>query len=216
MISTDRRTLVGLLLRTKVGRLLLLALLLGLLFVLASTLASRRSASAQAPLATEAGRSGEPGGRDGDLPPSPTGINETLTLGQKYDSLISRYGGDLTSTKTDLEATRKELETLRASMKAERSAQEKEKQQLGDYLRQLKEGLSQASPPSPLPGGANSDPRTSTPAAPASGAGDSRGLHAIDLGPPAARKQDRGPRFVRIPAAAGGRATLLNGRRQGQ
>ncbi|HLY74469.1 MAG TPA: TraB/VirB10 family protein, partial [Planctomycetota bacterium] len=167
---------------------------------------SKRKAAEAALPPNAAGKAGP----DSDLPPSPQGIGETITLGQKYDALISRWGGDLSSTKVDLDATRKEFEALRSQIKDERAAQDKEKRDLEGTLRKLKEGLLQSVPPSPNPApAAPSDPNshaTSPDAVQGGGA-----LRAIDLGgvPPKEKKDPR--RTVRIPTAAGGRATLLNG-----
>jgi len=97
-------------------------------------------------------------------------------------------------------------------LKDDRSAQEKEKKQLGDVLKQLKDGLSQGVAPLAAPGGSGGDPKSRDPATLAPGAGPGGGgLRTLDLGPPGPRKKERDLRPVRIPAAAGGQATLLNG-----
>src|SRR5262245_11511841 len=129
MNQTDRPTLGAFLTKSKKGRMILLAALLGGILVLTPTLLGRKGGAT----ATVASGETKPAS-GGDLPPSPTGFGDTLTLGQKYDALISRFGGDLTTTKAELDSTRKELETLRAALKTERSSQEKERKDLGDTL----------------------------------------------------------------------------------
>ena len=194
MTPTDRPSLGQFLIKTKKGRTILLAAVLGGVLVLVPTLAGPKKAAAAAPQAAPGSQA--PGS---DLPPSPTGFGETLTLGQKYDALISRFGGDLTSTKAELDTTRKELETLRATLKAERTSQEKERKDLGETLRQMKENLVRETsqpiahrPPDGQPQGAVPVPG---------------GLRSIELGPPAPR--DRKERkWVRIPTASGAIATL--------
>ncbi|HEV3029193.1 MAG TPA: TraB/VirB10 family protein, partial [Planctomycetota bacterium] len=211
MALSVRPTFLAFLIRTKLGRMILLATVLGLSLVLVPIVSRHRSAPEAASPAGGTGKAGEAAGSGSEFPPSPTGINETITLGQKYDALISRYGGDLSSTKTDLEATRKELEMLRAALKDDRSAQEKEKRQLGDVLKQLKDGLSPGAASSPVPEGPGSDPKTRDPGPRGPGSGAGGGLRMMDLGPATPRKKERDLRPVRIPAAAGGQATLLNG-----
>lgn len=197
MSRTDRPSFRDFLLKTKKGRTILLASLFGGLLVLVPTLMGKKAGPA---VGGEKPPGSDKGAQALDLPPSPTGFGETLTLGQKYDALISRFGGDLTSTKSELDTTRKELETLRMAVKTERSSQVEEKKSLAETLRQLREGLgqSQGHPPG-LPD------RERPPALISAG-----GLRAIELGPPPP-KEKKEKRSVRIPTACGGRATLLNG-----
>jgi len=206
MSSETRSPFVRFLLHTKPGRMLILTGLLGLLcFVVPYGCSKRRSVDvAAAP--NPAGKSGQ----EAELPPSPQGIGETITLGQKYDALISRWGGDLSSAKVDLDATRKELEALRSQIKEERSAQDQERRDLEGTIRKLKEGLLQSVPPSPTPAPTANPDAGSPPPSPDEAQG-SRALRAIDLGTVSPKEKKDPRRTVRIPAAAGGRATLMNG-----
>jgi conjugal transfer pilus assembly protein TraB len=194
------------LLGSKKGRMILLAGLLGGLLLLAPVVAGRkREADARTSSPQEGPALGKPHGGS-DLPPSPNGFGETLTLGQKYDALISRFGGDLTSTRSELDLAKKELETLRGALKAEKTSQEKERKDLSDYLKQLKEGLARetAQPvgrDAQVPPSAGLD--RSGPAAPGA-------LRSIELAPPVP-KDRKDKRAVRVPTAAGGMATLMNG-----
>jgi hypothetical protein len=207
MSSTDRPSLGTFLAKTKTGRMLLLTVFLGLLcFLVPYGCAKRKAQEAEGAAAT-----GAKDGRESDLPPSPMGIGETITLGQKYDALISRWGGDLSSTKTDLDQTRKELESLRAQIKDERTSQDKEKKDFESTLRKLKEGLLQSVPASPGREAAPSEaggPGRAQEAGPQATGG---ALRSIDLGGSAAKDKKELRRSVRIPTAAGARATLLNG-----
>ena len=205
MSSPERSKLRKFLLETKPGRMLIFTVLLGTLCFAVPYGCARRKAADQAAPPDAGGKAAH----DSDLPPSPQGIGETITLGQKYDALISRWGGDLSSAKTDLDATRKELEGLRAQIKDERTAQEKEKKDLEGTLRKLKEGLSQSTAPgagqtAPPPDAGSSARPPEPPATPGS-------LRTIELGTPASKEKKDPHRSVRIPTAAGGRATLLNG-----
>ena len=200
MSSTDRPSIGSFLIKDKKGRMILLTAVLGGILVLVPTVLGKRPG---APAAGEKTTGGDKAAQGGELPPSPTGFGETLTLGQKYDALISRFGGDLTSTKSDLDATRKELETLRAAVKLERSSQADEKKTLAETIRQLKEGLGQSQGHPPGPAGALERERPQTLAS--LGA-----LRAIELGTPST-KEKKEKRPVRIPTASGARATLLNG-----
>jgi hypothetical protein len=200
MSSTDRPSLREFLLKTKKGRMILLASILGGIMVLVPTVLGKRSGTSAAGEKTPGS---EKAAQGGDLPPSPTGFGETLTLGQKYDALISRFGGDLSTTKTDLDATRKELETLRAAVKLERNSQADDKKTLADTLRQLREGLGQSQGHAPAQAGASERDRPPANAGPG-------GLRAIELAPPSP-KEKKDKHSVRIPTAAGGQATLMNG-----
>ncbi len=200
MSLTERPSLAAFLTKTKKGRMILLAAVLGGALVLGPTLLGKKGGGS-APTPGSPGEA-KPGSAQ-DLPPSPTGFGETLTLGQKYDALISRFGGDLNSTKAELDSTRKELETLRAALKTERNSQEKEKKELGDYLQKLKDGLARE---------AGQGSREASPGQPASleRSAAAGGLRAIELGL-ATPKEKKEKKAVRIPTASGGRATLLNG-----
>lgn len=207
MTTSTRPTFREFLLKTKTGRMALFTACLSLLCFLVPYGCSRKAQPVTDEAVSGSSKSSKEA-KESELPPSPSGIAETLTLGQKYDALISRYGGDLTSTKTDLDSTRKELEALRATLKDERTAQEKEKKQLGDYLKQLKEGLVRESGQASARETGTPDPATAerqpTPTAPGA-------LRSIDMGPPPSKDRKRADRTVRIPAGAGARATLLNG-----
>lgn len=201
MTPTERPTLGAFLTRTKKGRMIILAAVFGGALVLTPTLLGRKKDAAPA----AAGANDAKSNAAADLPPSPSGFGDTLTLGQKYDALISRFGGDLTTTKAELESTRKELDALRAAIKTERSAQEKERKELGDYLQKLKDGLAREV------GQGVREPSQSQPTGlDRSAAAAAGGLRAIELGP-VAPKEKSDKKTVRIPAASGGQATLLNG-----
>ena len=199
MSTTPPLSLGSFLLGTKKGRMIVLSALLGgLLLVVPLALGKKKTV---VPAAEKAGASDKATSL-GDLPPSPTGFGDTLTLGQKYDALISRFGGDLKSAQSDLESTRKELDSLRAALKAERASGDQEKNQLALALKELKDGAArkEASPISLSGGPPNS---SATPAPP-------KGIRLIELASPSPKdKKDK--KSVRIPTAAGGVATLLNG-----
>ncbi|HLY75082.1 MAG TPA: TraB/VirB10 family protein [Planctomycetota bacterium] len=206
MSTENRSPLVKFLLHSKPGRMLIFTGFLGLLcFVVPYGCSKRKSIDDAAP----SNPSGKPG-QEADLPPSPQGIGETITLGQKYDALISRWGGDLSSAKVDLDTTRKELEALRSQIKDERSAQDKEKKDLEGTIRKLKDGLIQSVPPPANPPPAANPDAGNRPPAP-DGTQGGGGLRAIDLGTVSPKEKKDVRRTVRIPTAAGGRATLLNG-----
>ncbi|HLY10360.1 MAG TPA: TraB/VirB10 family protein [Planctomycetota bacterium] len=179
---------------------LLLAGFLGGALVLVPTLLGRKKGDVSGPVLG----GGAKNPSDAELPPSPTGFGETLTLGQKYDALISRFGGDLTSTKADLDSTRKELETLRATLQSERTSQDKDRKDLGDTLQKLRDGIAREASQGREPS-ASTPVGVDRPLIPPSGA-----LRAIDLSPSTA-KDKKEKRSVRIPTASGGQATLLNG-----
>src|SRR5579863_3869707 len=205
MNSVDRPSLGKFLVRSKPGRMLLFTAFLGLLaFLVPYSCRGRKAAETAAAQDAKSPREGE-------LPPSPQGIGDTITLGQKYDALISRWGGDLSSAKTDLDATRKELDHLRAQIKDERAAQEKEKKDLDGTIQKLKAGLAESVSATPSQTGTPSDPNSPTHPGDPAGAPLSVPLRTIDLGAPAPKEKKETHHLVRIPAAAGGRATLLNG-----
>jgi conjugal transfer pilus assembly protein TraB len=211
MSTPSRPAFLEFLLKTKMGRMALLTALLSLLCFLVPYGCSRKAHTDAQALADASGRKAEKDAKEGEFPPSPIGIGETLTLGQKYDALISRYGGDLVSTKTDLESTRKELGALQATLKDERSAQEKERKQLGDYLKQLKDGLSRETGQAPAREAAPLDAATAERTDKGGSPGAPGGLRSIELGSAGVKEKKRADRAVRIPAGAGARATLLNG-----
>ncbi len=207
MSESSRPSFREYLTQTKTGRMILFTAFLSAVCFLVPYACSRKPKADSASATDASAQAALKLARENDLPPSPAGIGETITLGQKYDALISRWGGDLSSTKTDLDATRKELETLRAALKEERSGQEKEKKQLTDYLKQLKEGLGRETgqPPSreATPDDKNAGSRPER--------GPGGGLRSIDLGTSPGKEKKREHRSVRIPTAAGGSATLMNG-----
>ena len=206
MSSAYRPSLVNFLIHSKPGRMLVFTGFLGVLSFLVPYGCSKRRAAEAAASSVPAGT----GGSESDLPPSPQGIGETITLGQKYDALISRWGGDLSSAKVDLDATRKELDALRSQIKDERAAQDKEKKDLEGTIRKLKDGLIQSVLPSPNPAPVPPPDPTSRPPN-SDGVQDGGALRAIDLGSAPLKEKKDPRRTVRIPTAAGGRATLMNG-----
>lgn len=206
MSSENRSPLAKFLLHTKPGRMLIFTGFLGLLCFLVPYGCSKRKSEGAAAPSNPTGKSEQ----EAELPPSPQGIGETITLGQKYDALISRWGGDLSSAKVDLDATRKELDVLRSQIKDERTSQDKEKKDLEGTIRKLKDGLLQSVPPSPNPApAANPDAGAHPPTS--DGFQGGGGLRTIDLGTVSPKEKKDARRTVRIPAAAGGRATLMNG-----
>jgi conjugal transfer pilus assembly protein TraB len=207
MSATDRPRLGAFFAKTKAGRMLLFTAFLGLLCFLVPYGCSKRKSEAAA--GTPQGTPKD--GRESELPPSPTGIGETITLGQKYDALISRWGGDLSSTKTDLDQTRKELDSLRAQIKDERTSQDKEKKDFESTLRKLKEGVLQGVTPPPSPAGGPQDPNAQAKPGEAAAPAAPGAIRTIDLGSPAGKEKKEVRRSVRIPTAAGGRAHLTNG-----
>lgn len=148
---------------------------------------------------------GNPAGVSKNLPPSPTGFDESLPVAQQYKALVSSYGDRVTSTEKDLQATRKELEALRTSLEEARAAR-KEAEKVLDPLRELREKAVQESRgESPKPGQAPfpSKPRDEElPQKP--------GVRVIELAPPLPEVKST-QKSVRIPAATGGQATLMNG-----
>jgi hypothetical protein len=200
-----RRFILG----TKAGRMTLFAGLLAVLFALVPYGCSRRtkpalqdSQDASAPTPDKASR---------ELPPVPGGFQETVTLGQKYDALITRWGGDLSSTRGELDATRREIEALRKVMETERTAHAQEKSQFMDTLRDLKAGVrrdldhAEAAPAPGRPTPAR-EPQEPPPAR-------DGGLRIIPMGGGKengdAKKPQ--PRPAHLPSASGGQATLMNG-----
>lgn len=140
-----------------------------------------------------------------NLPAAPRGFDETLTLGQRYDALIRRWGNDLAAAKSDLDSARKEIEALRNALAEEKSARSREKKETFDYFRKIEESLRGAlapEPPEPK-GPTHEEPhlaRAPDALAP--------GLRTISL---SERSTSAPAKFAHIPAASGGRATLLNG-----
>ncbi len=204
MAGSQRPSLKEFLLKTKLGRMSLLTAILAFALVAVPYGCSKKATLGGAEV--EGKRTG-PGatkaaGED-TLPGAPTGFQDTLTLGQKYDALISRWGSDLSSTRTDLDATRKELESLRNAIGEEKTAQTNEKKQLMDVLREVQQGLRRDLGPASNgePGGEGIG--QAAPSAP-------HALRAISLRDRSAGAK-RARRMVHIPAASGGLATLMNG-----
>jgi hypothetical protein len=208
MTPTDRPRIFAFLTGSKIGRTILFSLLLGGLFLVTPFLLSRRPRPAPGPMGPRPEGGGSTTPRDEDLPPSPTGFGETLTLGQEYDSLIHRWGGDLTSAKDELEATRRELDQIKASLQAERSTQQAERRTLDETIRQLKDGL--VRPIAQASGRDPSSPPSPSGSSPGSAGSAGAGLRSLDFSP-RAKDKDRPHRSVRIPTASGARATIQNG-----
>lgn len=194
---------------TKAGRMTLFAGGLALLFALVPYGCSRRTK----PTGIEAqdASAATPPGRAPHDPPPPSGFQETVTLGQKYDALITRWGGDLSSTRGELDATRKEIEALRKTIDAERAAHAQEKSQFQDTLRDLKAGLRRdLGSRDPLPG-----PEVPPPAAAAQDPPppSAVGLRVIPMGRGGEGSYPKKQRLstIHVPSASGGQATLLNG-----
>lgn len=199
MSEAPRNPLKTLVLGTRLGRLSLLAAgLAGVFAFLPSGCAKRgdKAADASASAGDEKGK--------GELPASPQGFDDTLTLGQKYDSLIRRWGTDLSQTKGELDSARKELEGLRNALAEERAKAAGEKKEMADVLKRLEQGLQrdlgQAAPPP------EEERRPREGAGSASGPG---GIRTIVLAQ--SREKAESKRPVHIPTASGALATLLNG-----
>jgi hypothetical protein len=203
MSNPDRPSLATFMTKTKTGRMILIVTVLGGILVLVPMLFAKKKGAEDASKGGAASAANDKATSGAELPPSPTGFGDTLTLGQKYDALISRFGGDLSSTKTELDTTRKELEALRGALKTERSSQAEDKKSLADTLKQLKDGLGQTV-------GAPQNREISHDRERPGPSGTPGGLRSIELaGPPPKEKKEK--RSVRIPTASGGLATLLNG-----
>lgn len=209
MTLFERPKLFAFLVGSKLGRMLLVSVALGGLFLATPLFLSRRPCPAGGPATSDTRGPEGAGLREQDLPPPPRGFGDTLTLGQQYDSLIHRWGGDLMTARGELETTRKELDQIKAALQAERSAQQAESRTLQDKLRELKEGLVR-----PLAQAPGSDPPTRTPAHPGPGGPGSGslgpGLRVLDFAI-RAKDKERATRAVRIPTASGARATIENG-----
>ena len=187
------------LLGTRPGRMALLGTaLLALLWTLPRG-CSRKAASAK-----PEGAPSPAAGPEASLPASPRGFEETLTLGEKYQALIARWGGDLGAAKEELAAARGEIEALKRSLAEERSRQEAERKGLHSTLERVRSEL-ERDLSSPEPGALRKVPPGDAPSDASDGT-----LRTIRL---AAGPSRRSPseRSVRIPTAAAAVATLLNG-----
>jgi conjugal transfer pilus assembly protein TraB len=139
-----------------------------------------------------------------DLPPRPTGFDESLPVAQQYKALVSSYGDRVTGTERELQATRKEIDSLKAMLAEARAAAMKSQEQKAEPLRPADRVQDLKSEPPKLgptlfpPGSIENHPP------------EREGVRVIELSP---RPPDPKPaeKSVRIPAATGGQATLLNG-----
>lgn len=201
MDSPTRVSLKNLILGTKLGRMSLFAGFLLVLLLAVPYGCSKRQKSA-GPEEPGAQRAGEEKKKD-DLPASPKGFDDTLTLGQKYDALIKRWGTDLSHTKGDLDSTRKELEALRNALAQERTEVAAGKKELSETLRRLEQGIHRdlGGPPRQEQGGE---------APPVQGALPPHALRSLIFQAPSPAKRGE-KRSVHVPAASGGLATLMNG-----
>lgn len=202
MDSPARVSLKMLILGTKLGRMSLFAgFLLILLFAVPYGCAKRpKSRGEDEALAKRVGEK-----KEDDLPASPQGFQDTLTLGQKYDALIKRWGSEVAHTKLEVDSTRKELEALRNALAQERTEGAAGKKEFTETLRRLEEGLKKdlGGGPRPTEGGE---------ASPVQAAGSPHALRSLSFPPPApAKTASAEKRSVHVPAASGGQATLLNG-----
>ncbi len=186
------------LLRTRLGRMILLATFLAVVCLAVPYGCSKRGSGAREPV-----QPAETLGRTSGIPASPAGFDDTLTLGQKYDALITRWGTDLSSTKGELGLARRDLEALRNALAEERSSRAAEKKEMSDVFRRLEQGMSRdlggRREPEPVRGPAE-------PSAPL----QPHALRTIALSEKMARP-GKPARSVHVPAASGGLATLLNG-----
>jgi conjugal transfer pilus assembly protein TraB len=205
MLGWIRKFILG----TKAGRMTLFAGLLAVLFALVPYGCSRRPGPPAGVMKNPAGDV-DPSKASHD-PPAANGFQETVTLGQKYDALITRWGGDLSSTRGDLDTTRREIEALRKIMETERTAHTTEKAQFQDTLRDLKAGVRRDldhAEAAPAPGRPAPAREPQEPPPPREG-----GLRVIPMGggEQAGDPKKRQPRTAHLPCASGGQATLLNG-----
>lgn len=199
MAAENRSRALAFLLGTKPGRMIILGAFVAVLLIALPYGCSRRAKAAGVESESRADAS-KPKEL---LPDSPKGFDDTLTLGEKYQALISRWGGDLSSTKSELTSTRGELESLKLALAEDRTRHEAERKGLLATLEKLRDGLGK-------------DLGSREPAAPgrSQGAGEaapaSNGLRTIRFAGPAPRR-DTASRDVRIPTASGAVATLMNG-----
>lgn len=135
------------------------------------------------------------------IPPSPNGFDESLPVAQQYKALVSSYGERVTGTEKDLQAARRELEALRKSIEETRAAARSQESRGPDPVR----------PENMVPGPAEKgDPSHLLPKLPEDRAAEKPGVRMIEFSaPPPEPKPSQ--KSVRIPAATGGLATLLNG-----
>ena len=202
MNDQPRNPWISLLLRSRLCRMVLICgALTGLLFALAGGLAKKGKGDPKGDLRD----AGNPAGVTKNLPPSPTGFDESLPVAQQYKALVSSYGDRVTTTEKDLQATRKELEALRSSLEEARAAR-KEAEKALDPLREIREKAAQESRgESPKPGQSPFPPKPREDEVP-----PKPGVRVIELAPPLPEVKPA-QKSVRIPAATGGQATLMNG-----
>jgi conjugal transfer pilus assembly protein TraB len=138
-----------------------------------------------------------------ELPPRPSGFDESLPVAQQYKALVTSYGDRVAGTEKELQATRKEVESLRALLEEARAKARKESEE--EALSSRAAGLPDQKAELPKSGPPFFPPPASEPHPP-----EKPGIRAIELATPLS-----GPKpvqkSVRIPPATGGRATLLNG-----
>lgn len=189
----------GFLLGTRPGRMALLgAALFALLWVL-----PRGCSRKTVPVERE-GRPAPAAGSEAPLPASPRGFEDTLTLGEKYQALIARWGGDLAAAKDDLAAARGEIEALKKALAEERSRQESERKGLLSTLERVRSEI-EKDLSSGEPGALRRVPSGDAKPEASEGA-----LRTIRLAQGPSRRAPS-ERSVRIPTAASAVATLLNG-----
>jgi hypothetical protein len=137
------------------------------------------------------------------VPDSPRGFDDTLTLGGKYQALIAKWGGDLSTARAELGSAKSEIEALKNALAEDRARQDEEKKQFLSTLERLRDGL-----------GKELGARERGQAVPDRGEGEgapgSGALRAIRLSSQVKGK-DENARAVRIPTASGAAATLMNG-----
>lgn len=201
MASESRSRLVGFLLGTKAGRMSLFGAFLAVLLFAVPYGCSRKDQAAASekkpPSSAETSKTQEL------IPDSPKGFDDTLTLGGKYQALIARWGGDLSTAKSELNSARGEIEALKNALAEDRSRQEAEKKSLVATLERLRDGLGKEL-------GAKDRAQAEMGAGGGEAPPGAGGLRAIRLSGQAPRREDPA-RAVRIPTAAGGVATLMNG-----
>jgi conjugal transfer pilus assembly protein TraB len=139
--------------------------------------------------------------RKDDLPPSPSGFDESLPVAQQYKALVSSYGERVSSTEKELEKTRKEIEVLRGALQEAQGPRKKDEPRVRE--REAEEHRpAEAAPAQPplFPPAPEKLLPTNSPS----------GLRTLEFSPsPTATKTAK--RSVHVTAATAGEATLLNG-----
>lgn len=195
MNPIQRRPLLELLTKTRLGRMIMLAAGVSALLVLLSNGCSawKKNASKGGAPAEAGAHASTPGD---ELPPRPHGFDESLPVAQQYKALVSSYGERVASTEKELQATRKELENVKLALQAAEGARRKDDDRLQGLIGQIRQAAGAQAGTTAQPAGERAAPGSAF-----------RVLEFASTPPPG--KNIR--RLVHIPAATGGLATLMNG-----